>query len=91
MTVDFKWQNPPSKDNQDNIESEVLDILHREDIKGCHPGVMLIHLSIVGPLDYTLEGRVECQCGKILTDFKGSINGITQYRKPPRPPRKRGR
>ena len=84
MNITFQWNQKPSPDEQELLETKTTEILQDRDINPCHPGAILVSLKISGPLDNKLQGSAKCQCGKKLMDFTGgpsaSIQTITEYK-----------
>ncbi|MEX5283863.1 hypothetical protein [Nitrospira tepida] len=76
MEIEYGWCTPMSAEFLDGLKSAIRkDIEDDPDISPCHTGSLKVRLSSTGPLQDSVNGEVECQCGHTLATFSGSSDG----------------
>ncbi len=84
MNIKFKWSNANYLESGKQAEFEKAvnnDICLESDerAKPCHPGDLLVELSVAGPLLNRVVGNVKCNCGTSYLIIDGTINQNIDY------------
>ena len=76
MEIEYVWSSPILSEFREDLESAIRkDIEDKPEISPCHTGTLKVRLSSTDPLQNSVNGKVECQCGHTLATFSDSSDG----------------